>query len=823
MAQEERIQPVAIEEELKNSYLDYAMSVIVSRAIPDVRDGLKPVQRRILYSMAELALRAGTPFKKSARIVGEVMGKYHPHGDDPIYESMVRMAQSFSMRYPLIDGQGNFGSVDNDPPAAMRYTEARLAPIAEELLADIDRDTVDFAPNFDGSLREPIVLPGRAPNMLVNGASGIAVGMATNIPPHNLGEITAALTALADDPDLSTEALLRYVPGPDFPTGGIIQGRDGIGAAFATGRGRIVLRGRVALEEQGRSGRYQLIVSELPFQVNKAALVERIADLVRDKRIDGISDLRDESDRHGMRMVIELKREAQPRQVLNALYKFTALQSAFAVNMLALVDGQPRTLPLKQSLLHYLEFRRQVLRRRAQFDLTKARERAHILEGYRVALDNLDAVIQTIRGSQTAETARTNLMRQFRLSQAQAQAILDLTLRRLAALERKRILDEFAEIIKAIAGLEDLLANPRKIDVLLKEEWEEVAKKHNNPRRTFISEEEAVELTEADMVQHEPVVVTLSRAGYVKRLPAETYRPQLRGGRGVVGLRTRETDDVSHLLVTDTHDSLLFFTHRGRVFHLRCYELHADSTRQSRGTPLVQYLAMEPGERVTALLGLSAFDSDRYLVMATREGEVKKTALQEFASVRSNGLIAMNLESGDELVEVKSTGEADDVLLVTEQGQSVRFGVKGLRAASRTSGGVRGIKLAANDSVIAMNVLDPSSDVLLLSARGVGKRTPTSEFPTQARGGLGVRAMRVSDRTGPLVAARVVKVDQEVMAISAEGIVIRMAVSGISRQGRAAQGVAIMRLDEGDQVVSLALVSERLSDEETPPSRRRRR
>jgi DNA gyrase subunit A len=531
MAQEQRIQPVPIEDELKNSYLDYAMSVIVSRAIPDVRDGLKPAQRRILYSMSELALRAGSPFKKSARIVGEVMGKYHPHGDAPIYDSMVRMAQDFSMRYPLIDGQGNFGSVDNDPPAAMRYTEARLAPIAEELLADIDRDTVDFQPNFDGSLQEPVVLPGRVPNMLINGASGIAVGMATNIPPHNLGEITAALTALVDNPELTTEQLLRLVPGPDFPTGGIIQGRDGIGSAFATGRGRVVLRGRVSLEEQGRSGRYQLIISELPFQVNKAALVERIADLVREKRIDGISDLRDESDRHGMRVVIELRREAQPKQVLNSLYKFTALQSAFAVNMLALVDGQPRTLPLKQALVHYLDFRREVLRRRTQFDLNKARERAHILEGYRTALDNLDAVIRTIRQSQTAETARTNLQRQFHLSQVQAQAILDMTLRRLAAMERQRILDEYAEIIKTIAGLEDLLANPRKIDLLLKEEWDEVAKKHASPRRTNISDEEAVELTEADMVQHENVVVTLSRAGYIKRLPADVYARTTRRSR----------------------------------------------------------------------------------------------------------------------------------------------------------------------------------------------------------------------------------------------------------------------------------------------------
>lgn len=798
------VKPVKIEEEMRGSYLDYAMSVIVSRALPDVRDGLKPVHRRILYAMDELGMRHTSPYKKSARIVGEVLGKYHPHGDTAVYDAMVRMAQGFSMRYALIDGQGNFGSVDNDPPAAMRYTEARMAAIAEEMLADIDKETVDFVPNFDGSLQEPVVLPARLPNLLLNGASGIAVGMATNIPPHNLSELCDGVTYLIDNPDATVDDLSPFIQGPDFPTAGIIRGREGIKSAFATGRGKIIIRAKAHIEELARGGRYQIVVTELPYQTNKAALVERIADLVKGRKIEGISELRDESDRQGLRIVIELRREAQPKQILNSLFKYTAMQSAFFVNMLALVGGQPRVLTLKMALQHFISQRQEVITRRSRFDLNKARDRAHILEGLKIALDRLDEVIATIRKSSTAETARTNLVRDFGLSPLQAQAILEMQLRRLAALERKKVLDEYAETLKTIAYLEDLLANLKKILFLVKEEASELKAKYGDARRTEISEQEAGEFKEEDLVAHQEVVITLSSRGYIKRIPRDTYRLQHRGGKGVTGMVTREADGVRHLLVADTHDSLFFFTDRGKVFHLRCYDIPADSSRTAKGKPLINLISLEQRELVTAVVVVPSSARAKFIVMATRKREVKKTPLEQFSAVRSNGLIAMDLEKGDELVSAKLVDDKDEVIIATEKGQAIRFKVSGLRAASRTSGGVRGVLLKGDDRVAGMDVVVPDGYLLVVSANGYGRITSLSAYPTHSRGGMGVRTLRVTPKTGKLVAVRVVVRSQELMVVSAEGIVIRMPVAGISVQGRVVEGVSLMKLDPGDAVASIA-------------------
>ncbi|MFQ5880487.1 MAG: DNA gyrase subunit A, partial [Dehalococcoidia bacterium] len=699
----------------------------------------------------------------------------------------------------------NFGSVDNDPPAAMRYTEARLAPIAQEMLADIDKDTVDFAPNFDDSLREPAVLPARLPNLLVNGATGIAVGMATNIPPHNLSEVCDAIAHLIDKPDATTEELIKVVPGPDFPTAALIFGREGIRNAYTTGHGRIVMRARVQIEEMARSGRQQIVVLQLPYQTNKAALVEKIADLVREKRTDGIADIRDESDRHGMRIVIELKRDGQARQVLNFLYKHTAMQSAFAVNMLALVDGQPKTITLKGALERYIDFRRLVIRRRSQYDLDKAKEREHILQGLLTALENLDAVIQAIRRSESAEKARERLMRApFRLSQRQAQAVLEMQLRRLAALERRQLQEEYAQVIQQIAYLEDLLANPRKIDFLVKEEVQELRKKHGDGRRTQIVEQEAQEFSEEDMVPHREMVVTLSARGYIKRIPAETYRPQRRGGRGITGMVTRENDAVRHLLVADTHHSLLFFTDRGRVYQVRTYEL-PEETRQARGIPLVNLIHLEQGETITAVVAVASFDQD-YMVLATRRGEVKKSHLSDFAAVRRSGLVAMDLEPGDELVGAILMVEKDHVLLVSGQGQAIRFAVAGLRTASRQSGGVRGMRLVADDYVVALEAARPGQHLLVVSANGHGKRTPLDQYPTKGRGGAGVATFKPNAHTGPLAAARVVNGAQELMILSADGIVLRTPVENISTQGRSTQGVKLMEIAPGDAVASIACV-----------------
>jgi len=799
------VRPIRIEDEMRVSFVDYAMSVNVARAIPDVRDGLKPVQRRILFAMSEIALAAGNPRKKSASVVGEVMGKYHPHGDSPIYEALVRMAQDFAMRYPLIDPQGNFGSVDNDPPAAMRYTECRLAAIATDLLADIDKNTVDFQPNFDDRNQEPIVLPAKVPNLLVNGASGIGVSLATNIPPHNLGEVADAIALLIDEPDTTVDELTNIILGPDFPTGGIIFGREGIRRAYREGRGRIVTRARAHVEE-ARSGRPQIIVTELPFQVNKAAMVGRIAELVKARKIEGISDLRDESDRHGMRVVIELGRTGQAGPVLNALYKHTAMQTSFAVNMLALVDREPRTIRLKTALEQFIDFRREVIRRRSQFDLEKARDRAHILEGLLKAIDSLDAVIRAIRESPSAEEARNRLQADpFDLSERQAQAVLEMQLRRLAALERQRIQDEYAELLQQINYFEDLLANPRKIDFLIKEETLEVKQRYGNPRRTQIIDQEIEDFSEEDLVPHQETAITLTNKGYIKRLPLETYRTQRRGGRGIAGLVVREADAVRRLLVADTHDNILFFTDRGRVFHLRAHEV-PDSSRQARGTPIVNLIEIDDRELITAVVATTSFDKD-YLLLATTKGEIKKTPLKEFESVRRSGLIAMGLETGDQLVFARLARDQDDVILVSSQGKAVRFPATSLRSASRISGGVRGMRLAAgNDAVVGLEVVSDEAMLLTISETGFGKRTPFEEYPRHSRGGQGVLTHNVTARTGRVVAAWSVQEDYELIVISESGIVMRTTVGSIAKVGRSTQGVHVMNVGQGDSVASVAVI-----------------
>jgi DNA gyrase subunit A len=800
---------VNIEEELKSSYLDYAMSVIVSRALPDVRDGLKPVQRRILFSMQDMGLHHNTAHRKSARIVGDVLGKYHPHGDASVYDAMVRLAQEFSMRYPLIDGQGNFGSVDNDPPAAMRYTEARLSAIAEQMLVDIDKETVNFIPNFDDSLQEPTVLPSLLPNLLINGSAGIAVGMATNIPPHNLTEVCDAIAYLVDNPEASVDDLMQFVKGPDFPTAGIILGKEGIHSAYATGHGRVVVRARVHVSDiPAGMGRRQIIVSEIPYQTNKAALVERIATLIKDKKIVGISEIRDESDRQGMRIVIELKREAQPPQVLNQLYKYTAMQSAFFVNMLALVDGQPRVISLKEALDYYISFRHEVITRRSKYDLSVARARAHILEGLKIALDHIDAVIKTIRESETAEVARKNLMTGFTLSEKQAQAILDMQLRRLANLERSKILEEYAETLKTIAYLEDLLANRKKILFLIKEEIGQLKAKYGDERRTEISEQSVMEFA-IEEVPHERVVVTFSGRGFIKRIPATVYRSQHRRGKGVKGMGIREADAVKFLVVADTHDNLFFFTNKGKIFHLKCHEIPADASRTAKGMAIVNLFPITEGERVTSVVSVTDFKPECFLLMATEKGEIKKSSLEFYDSIRSSGIIAMDLEEGDELVAAGVATDNDDIILITEQGQSIRFAVKTLRSSSRTSGGVRGVRLEGDDKLVSMDVVIPDAYLLVVTLNGYGKLTPIEEYKTQSRGGMGIKTLKVTDKTGKVAAARLVNQTQQLMLISRDGMVISTPVkdengSGIRIVGRNTQGVMIMSMDEGDTVAAIA-------------------
>ena len=812
------VRPTQLEEEMRTSYLDYAMSVIVSRALPDVRDGLKPVQRRILYAMQGLGMRSNSSYKKSARLVGEVLGKYHPHGDDPVYDAMVRMAQPFSLRLPLVDGQGNFGSVDNDPPAAMRYTEAKLSQVAEEMLVNLDQDTVDFVDNFDSTLREPVVLPARLPNLLINGASGIAVGMATNIAPHNPSEICSGIIKLIENPDATIEELMRRVKGPDFPTGATIMGREGIKSAFSTGRGQIIIRATAEIEQPKRGNRMQIIVSELPYQVNKAALIEKIAGLMKSKRIEGISEIRDESDRQGMRIVMEIRAGAQGLVVLNNLYKLTAMQNSFSVNNVALVDGTPRILGLKQALQHFIEFRQQVITRRSEYELKRATDRAHILEGLRIALANLDAIIALIRNAKDVETARNGLMEWYSLDEPQAQAILDMQLRRIAALERERIENEFKELQKTISGLEELLADPLKILAEVKSETEELRKKVGQKRRTAISEE-VQEFRREDLEAHEQVVVTLSKGGYVKRILASTYRNQHRGGKGVSSMRIREDDPVRHILVGDTHDILLFFTNRGRVLSLTSYELRADMSRNTRGVPVANVIALTEDEQVNALVGVRSLqEQDLYLVMTTRKASVKRVPLEEFSKIRRSGLIAMILKGNDELVTARLAKDDDDIIMVTEGGKSIRFPVSEVRPRHRVAGGVRGMVLDKKDGIVSMDVVIPDSKLLVISKKGYGKLTDLNRYRRQGRAGSGIKTLNITKKTGAVAAAEVIAGSDEVYVVSQKAQVIRTNLSEIRNTGRATQGVTIFKPEPGDSVASMACVREfKVPDEGAVP------
>jgi DNA gyrase subunit A len=799
------VRPVAIETEMQNSYLDYAMSVIVARALPDVRDGLKPSQRRVLVAMHDLNLAPNRGHIKCAKICGDTSGNYHPHGEAIVYPTLVRMAQPFNMRYPLVDGQGNFGSIDNDPPAAMRYTEARLTAIALEMLADIDKETVDWQPNYDGRMQEPVVLPGRFPNLICNGSAGIAVGMATSIPPHNLTEVVDALTAIIDNPEVTIEDLMKIIPGPDFPTGGILIGREDVRSAYTTGHGRVIIRAKATIEEP-RSGRFQVVVTELPFQVNKATLQERIAELVRDKKIDGISDMRDESDRQGMRLVVEVKRDAKPQTVLAQLYKHTALQSAYSMNMLALVDGEPRVLNLKRMLTLFLEHRQEALTRRTRYELRKAQERAHVLEGLKIALDHLDAVIRAIRQSESASKAMETLMARWRLTEIQARAILDMQLRRLAALERQEILDELAELLKTINYLEDLLANPPKILLLAREELQDLKKKFGDARRSRISLEDNPEITLEDLIANDETLVTVSHRGYVKRLPPDTYRAQRRGGRGIRGMVLRDEDAPRHMVVAKAHDNILFFTDKGRVFQLKAHQI-PEADRTAKGTPIINVMNIDTKETVTAVITTAEFSGNNFLAMATKYGEIKKVKIEEFASVRSNGLIAMDLEAGDELGWVHHLKSGDEVILVTHKGMSARFKEVNVPSRSRGAGGVRSIKLGKDDYVCAMDVVIPNGQLLIMTERGMAKRTAMRQFPIHNRGVGGVIAVKITDKTGPVFTARSVTGEEEVMVMSSAGTVLRTPVSSVSVQGRPATGVAFMNLRTTEKISAVALLN----------------
>ncbi|MDP3186344.1 MAG: DNA gyrase subunit A [Anaerolineales bacterium] len=805
------VEQVDINDQMRAAYLDYAMSVIVARALPDARDGLKPVHRRILYAMHDMGMRSNAAFKKSARIVGEVLGKYHPHGDSAVYEAMARMAQDFSMRYLLVDGQGNFGSVDGDAPAAMRYTEARLHKMAEEILADIEKETVDFADNFDASLKEPTVLPSRLPNLLLNGSSGIAVGMATNIPPHNLKELSAAIIYLINNydtiDDVPIEFLMKFIPGPDFPTGGVIVGKEGIDQAYGSGKGRLVLRGLAHIEEMS-GNRHRIVITEIPYQVNKSSLIERIADLARNGRIDAISDLRDESDRRGMSIVIELKRSAQPKKVLNQLYKYTPLQSTFGVQMLALVDGEPRLLPLKRALQLFIEHRQQVITRRTQFELEKARNRAHILAGLLIALANLDAVIQTIKESPDADTAKERLIKRFKLSEAQAQAILDMQLRRLAALERQKIEDEYKQIKEQIAHLEDLLAHPKKILALIKEDMRELAEKYGDERRTHIAPDASEDLSDEDLVPDEAVLISITAMGYVKRVAATAYRSQGVGGRGVTGHATKEEDEVLTLIPARSLDTMLFFSDRGKVYSEKVYQI-PDADRTTKGIPLVNVLSLDPGEIVTAAVAVPNFELSENITLATRNGRMKRMALSELAAVRPSGIIAINLEEGDELGWARLTSGKNDVILITEQGQALRFSEDEVRLMGRAAAGVMGIKLKGKDKVTSMDVVEPGGELVLVTVEGYGKRTPLSEYPTKGRatGGIQTIDKKALGKVGIITAARVVQPADDLTLISANGIVLRMKVKDVRQTGRATRGVHMMDIKAGDKVASLARIA----------------
>ncbi len=807
-----KILPVILEEEMKKSFLDYAMSVILDRALPDVRDGLKPVHRRILYGMYESGTTPDKPYRKSARIVGDVMGRYHPHGDAAIYDTMVRMAQNFSFRHMLVDGHGNFGSVDGDPPAAMRYTEVRMAKLTMEMLADIDKKTVDFKPNFDESLEEPMVLPSRFPNLLVNGSSGIAVGMATNIPPHNLGEVIDGAVLLIDNPDAEDKELLKIVKGPDFPTGGIILGRDGIKNAYLKGKGSVKIRAKAKIEEMN-GNKHRILVNELPYQVNKARLIEQIADLVRGKIIDGITDLRDESDRNGMRIVIELRRDVNPNIILNQLFKHTTMQQSFGVNMMVLVNNAPRILSLREILHYYLEHQRDVVTRRTQFDLAKAEDRAHILEGLRIALDHIDEVISLIRSSRTVDVAREGLMTKFGLSGKQAQAILDMRLQRLTGLERDKIESEYAELLKLIAYYRDLLADVHQIMVVIKKELLAIKEKFADPRRTEITVGEGEEFAIEDLIADEDIVVTITHFGYIKRLPVTTYRSQRRGGRGITAISTKEEDFVEHLFITSTHQTILFFTNQGRVYRLKGFEV-PEAGRQARGTAIINLVQVEPGERINAVIPIKDFDNESFLFMCTKKGIVKKTALAEFQTNRKGGLIAINLDDQDELIAVKLTDGSQEAIIVTEKGQAIRFPETDVRTLGRASRGVKGITLASNDIVVGMDIPRERADLLVITSGGIGKRTALSEYRVQSRGGKGIKTMKLTEKHGLIVGIKVVSESDELMVITAEGVIIRTKVKDISETSRNTQGVKIMKPDENDRIVALARVIGEDKDEE---------
>jgi len=817
MAEEENkivgnIETVDIDQQMRSAYLDYAMSVIVARALPDARDGLKPVHRRILYAMHELGMRSNTAYKKSARIVGEVLGKYHPHGDSAVYESMARMAQDFSLRYLLVDGQGNFGSVDGDSPAAMRYTEARLQKMAEELLADLEKDTVDFGPNFDDSLTEPLVLPARLPNLLLNGSSGIAVGMATNIPPQNLRELTGAINYLIDHydtmDDVTVDDLMKFVQGPDFPTGGMIVGTEGIHSAYGTGRGRIVMRGIAHIEEMTKAGRYQINITEIPYQVNKSSLIERIAELVREDKIDQISDMRDESDQRGMSIVIELKRGAQPKKVLNQLYKYTALQSTFGVQLLSLVDGEPRTLPLKRLLQIFIEHRQVVITRRSKFELAKAQARQHILDGYLIALNNIEAVIKTIREADDADVAKTNLMKRFKLSELQAQAILDMQLRRLAALERWKIEEEHKQVQETINRLEDLLAHPKKILALIQSDLNELTEKFGDDRRTQISAEAKEDIHDADLVADEAVLISLTERGYIKRVAATAFKSQSRGGRGVMGHTTKDEDEVVMLIPARSLNTMLFFSDKGKVYSEKIYQI-PDSDRATKGVPLVNILSLEPNEKVTAAMAVGDFSANTFCMLMTARGKIKRVDMNEFAAVRPSGLIAMSLEEGDKLGWARLTAGKDEIIIVTENGQALRFSETKVRSMGRQAAGVQGIKLKKDDAVTSMDVVEKGGSLLVITTKGVGKQTSLENYSAKGRatsGNFTIDPKALKD-IGKIAAARVVQNDDDLTIMTSNGVTLRLKVSNVKQAGRATRGVHLIKPNEGDEVASVARIS----------------
>ncbi|ACB83607.1 DNA gyrase subunit A [Natranaerobius thermophilus] len=797
-----KVVPIDIQEEMENSFLDYAMSVIVSRALPDVRDGLKPVHRRILFAMHDLGITPEKPYKKSARVVGEVLGKYHPHGDVALYDAMVRMAQDFSTRYPLVDGHGNFGSVDGDSAAAMRYTEVRMAKISTELLKDIDKETIDYQQNFDETLEEPVVLPSRFPNLLVNGSAGIAVGMATNIPPHNLDEVIDGIVAMIENPEIADEDLMNYIKGPDFPTGGIILGRNGIKDAYSTGRGKLKIRAKTEIENL-KGNKHRILVTEIPYQVNKAKLIESIASLVREKKIEGISDLRDESDRDGLRVVIELKRDVNPNVLLNQLYKYTTLEQSFGIILLALVNGEPKVLSLREILDHYLEFQKEVIIRRTKYLLRKAEARAHILEGLKIALNNLDAVIKLIRQSKTVKEAKEGLMNNFSLSDKQAQAILDMRLQKLTALERDKIEEEYSELLKKIDYYNRVLGDEQLVLNIIKEEIQEIKEKYSDSRRTLITNK-TDELDEEDLIPDEEVIITLTHQGYVKRVPLSTYRNQKRGGRGISGMTTKNDDFVEHLFATSTHNYILFFTNKGKVYRLKVYEI-PEASRQARGTAIVNLLAIDPDEHITAVIPIQEFTEDDYLFFVTKQGVAKKVILSELKAYRKDGLIAINLNEDDELIDVHLTDGKQEIILGTEQGLAIKFSEEEVRSMGRNSRGVKGISLKDNDRVIGMDIAQENSDLLIVSENGYGKRTPVSEYRTQSRGGKGIYTFKPSEKSGNLAGCIVVNEDEEIILVTAQGVINRQQVEGISQMSRRTQGVRLIKLKDDDQVVSLAI------------------